>query len=117
VQSQDQRVELGVVAGGGGDLVDLRQLGVRDGPAGGRQAARLVDLAGRIVPLVDQSVFLGALVKSAQRRNQVLGRAAPAAGVAAGHRVRPDICHELLDLRRRRLVEAPGAHRSTTRLQ
>ena len=109
MQPQDQRVEFGVVARGGGDLVDLRQPGVVHGPAGGRQAAGLVDLAGGVVLLVDQPVVLGVLVQAAQRGDQVLGGAAPAAGVAAGHRVRLDVRHELLDLRRRRLVQAPGA--------
>ena len=35
VQPQDHRVELGIVSGGGGDLVDLGQPGVVHGPAGG----------------------------------------------------------------------------------
>ena len=48
-------------------------------------------------------------VEAAQRGDQVLGRAAAAAGVAAGHRVRLDVRHQLPDLRRRRLVQAPGA--------
>jgi hypothetical protein len=46
------RVEFGIIARGG-DLIDLRQLGVGQGPAGGRQAAGLVDLAGGVVLLVD----------------------------------------------------------------
>ena len=89
MQPQDQRVEFGVIARGGGDLVDLRQPGVGHGPAGGRQAARLVDLAGGVVPLVDQPVVLGVLVQAAQRGDQVLGGAAPAAAVAPGHHVAP----------------------------
>ena len=53
VQPQDQHIEFRVIACGGGDLVDLRQPGIGDGPAGGRQAARLVDLAGRVVLLAE----------------------------------------------------------------
>jgi hypothetical protein len=40
---------VGIVAGGGSDLVDLREPGVGHGAAGGRQATGLVDLAGRVV--------------------------------------------------------------------
>jgi hypothetical protein len=42
VQPQDQRVQFGVIAGGGGDLVDLGQPGVGHGPAGGRQADGMI---------------------------------------------------------------------------
>jgi len=109
VQPEDQRVEFGVIARGGGDLVDLRQPGVGHGPAGGRQAAWLGHLAGWVVPLVDEPIVLGVLVQAAKRGDEVLGGAAAAAGVAAGHHVGPDVCRELLDLRRRRLVQAPAA--------
>ena len=118
VQPQDQRVEFGVVARGGGDLVDLRQPGVGDGPAGGRQAAGLVDLAGGVVPLVDEAVVLGVLVQAAQRADQVLGGAAPAAAVAAGHRVGLDVA-----LTSCRMSDGVGSsrrrvpHCSTTRFQ
>jgi hypothetical protein len=62
VQPQDQRVELMVIARGRGDLVDLRQLSVGDGPAGGGQPAGLVDLASRVVLVVDHAVVLGLVV-------------------------------------------------------
>ena len=62
-----------------------------DRPPGGGQAARLVHLPGRVVRLGDQAVFLGVLVQAAQRGDEVLGGAAPAAGVAAGHHVGPDV--------------------------
>ena len=74
-----------------------------------RQTAGLVDLAGRVVALGDQVVVLGVPVQAAQRGDQVLGGAAPAAGVASRHRMRLDVGHHLTDLRRRRLVQAAGA--------
>ncbi len=109
VQPQDHRVKFGVIARGGGDLVDLRQPGAGHGPAGGRQAAGLGHLPCGVVPLVDQPVVLGVPVQAAQRSDEVLGCTAPAAGVAARYHVCSHVGHELLDLRRRRLVHAPGA--------
>jgi len=73
-----------VVAGGRGDLVDLRQPRVRQRPAGGRQAARLGHLPRRIIRLGDQPVVYRSLVQAAQRGDQVLLGVASAAGVAAG---------------------------------
>src|SRR6185437_11201014 len=108
VQPQDQRVEFGVIARGRRRLVDLRQPGVGYGPPGGRQAAGLFDLASRVVLLADQPVVLGLPVQAAQRADEVLGGAAPAAPVAAGHRVLLYVFRELFVLRRRRLVQAPG---------
>jgi hypothetical protein len=85
VQPQQRGVQLRVITRGRGGLVDLRQPGVRHRPAGSRQAARLGHLPDRVVRLGDQPVVHGALVQAPQRRHQVLLRAAPAAGVAAGH--------------------------------
>jgi len=84
VQPQDQRVQLGVIARPRGDLIYLRQPGIGQCPAGGRQAARLGDLLCRVADLDDQPVVHGAPVQAAQRRHQVLFCVAPAAGVAAG---------------------------------
>jgi hypothetical protein len=58
------RPPAGVVAGGGGDLVDLCEPGVGRGVAGGRQAAGLVDLAGGVVLLGDQAVVFGVPVEA-----------------------------------------------------
>jgi hypothetical protein len=89
-----------------GGLVDLRQPGIRHGPAGGRQPPGLGDLAGRVVRLGDQPVVvLGALIQAAQRGDQVLGSAAPAAGVTAGHYMGLDVGHQLPDIRRGGLVQ------------
>ena len=67
MQPQQQRVQLRVIARRRGDLVDLRQPGIRQRPAGGRQAARLGHLLGRVAGLGDQPVVYGALVEAAQR--------------------------------------------------
>ena len=72
MQPQQQRIQLWVITRGRGGLVDLRQPGVRHGPAGSRQAARLGDLPRRVVCLGDQPVVDGTLVQAAERRDQVL---------------------------------------------
>jgi hypothetical protein len=77
------------------DLADLRQPGIWQRPSGGRQAPRLGDLLRRIVRLLDQPVADGAPLQAAQRGDRVLLRAAPAAGVAAGHDVGLDVDHQL----------------------
>ena len=68
---------------------------IRQRPSGGRQAARLGDLLRRVVRLLDQPVADGVPVQAAQRGHQVLLRAAPAAGLAAGHDVGLDVDHQL----------------------
>jgi Transposase, Mutator family len=60
-------------------------------------------------PLVPAPQLPGVPVQAAQRGHQVLGGAAPAAGVAAGHHVSLDIRHQLPDLRRGNLVQPPLA--------
>jgi hypothetical protein len=50
------------------------------------------------------------LVQAAQGGDEVLGGAAPAAGVPPGHDVGPDVLDELPDLRRRGLVDAAAPH-------
>ena len=92
-----------------GGLADLGQPVVGHGPAGGRQAAGLVHLAGRVLPGGDEPVVLGVPVQAAQRGDQVLLRAAPAPAVAPLHRAGLNQRHEVPDVRRRRLVQAPGA--------
>ena len=79
MQPQDQRVEPGVIARGRGDLVDLGKASAGHGPAGGGQPAGLADLAGRVARVVDQAVVLGLVVQAAQRADEVLDGAAPAA--------------------------------------
>ena len=69
----------------------------------------LSTLRAGVVLLLDQPVVCGTLVQAAQRRDQVLGGVVPAPAVAARHRVRLDVRHELFDLRRRRLVQVPTA--------
>ena len=99
-------------------VVDLGQALVGDSPAGGGQAARLVHLPGRVLIAGDEPVFLGVLVHAAQGGDEVLGGAAPAAGVPPGHDVGPDVLDELADLRRRaarRCRRLP--HCSVTRFQ
>ena len=61
VQPQQQRVQLRVITGSRGDLVDLRQPVLRHGPAGGWQAPRLGHLPGRVIGLADQPVLDGPL--------------------------------------------------------
>jgi hypothetical protein len=87
-------------------VVDLGQPRVGHGPPGRGQAARLVHLPGRVAGRVDQPVFLGVLVQAAQRGDEVLGGAAPAAGVPPRHDIGPDVLDELPNLRRRGLVDA-----------
>jgi hypothetical protein len=82
---------------------------VGDGPPGGGQAARFLDFPGRVVGRVDQAVVLGVLVQAAQGGDEVLGGAAPAAGVPPGHDAGPDVLDELADLRRGGLVDAAAA--------
>jgi hypothetical protein len=106
MQPQQQRVQIRVVARVGGDLVDLRQPGIRHGPPGGRQAAGLGYLPRRVVHLGDQPVVLGVTVQTAQRGDEVLGGAAPAAGVTAHDHVGLHVDHQLPDLRRRGLIQA-----------
>src|ERR1035441_407960 len=76
-------------------LVDLRQPGIRHGPPGGRQAAGLGYLPRRVVHLGDQPVVLGVPVQAAQRADEVLGGAAPAAGVTAHDHVGLHVGHQL----------------------
>jgi hypothetical protein len=109
VQAQQQRVQLRVIAGGRRRVVDLGQARAGDGPPGRGQAARLVHFPGGVVGRVDQAVFLGVLVQAAQGGDEVLGGAAPAAGVPPGHDAGPDVLDELADLRRRGLVDAAVA--------
>ena len=117
VEAEQQGVEVGVIPGGRRCLVDLREALAGDRVAGRGQAAGLVHLAGRVVRRVDQPVVLGVLVQAAQRSDEVLGGAAPAAGVAPGHHVGPDVLDQLPDLARRGLVDAPAAPCSVTRFQ
>jgi len=74
------------------------------------QAAGFCHLAGRVVGRADQAVVLGLLVQAAQRADEVLRRAAPAAGVPALDDVLPDVLDqrgpELSRLTRTSLVRA-----------
>jgi len=108
VQPQDQRVEFGIVAVRG-SLADLGEPVVGDGPAGRRQPAGLVHLPGRVLVLGDEPVVLGVPVQATQRSDHVLGGAAPAAGIAAGYDVGPDVGHQLPDLGRGNFVQPPLA--------
>jgi hypothetical protein len=105
VQAQQQRVQLGVIPGGRRRAVDLGEARAGDGAAGRGQAAGLGDLPGRVVRRADQAVVLGLLVHAAQGADEVLGGAAPAAGVPARDGVLPDVLDQLADLRRRRLID------------
>ena len=87
VQPQEQGVEFRVVACGGGDVVDFGEAGVGDGLASGWQAPGFVDLAGWVVGLGDDAVVFGEPVQAAQGGHEVLGGAAAASGVSAGHDV------------------------------
>jgi hypothetical protein len=98
VHAQQQRVQLRVITSGRRRVVDLGQALVGDRPAGRGQAARLFHLPGRVAGRVEQAVFLGVLVHAAQGGDEVLGGAAPAAGVPPGHDVGPDVLDELPDL-------------------
>jgi hypothetical protein len=109
VQPQDKRVQLRVIARGRGDIVDLRQPGIRQRPPGGRQAARLGHLLRRVVRRRDQPIIHGPPVQATQGGHQVLFGAAAAASVASGHHVGLDVDHQLPDLRRRGLIQAPVA--------
>ena len=69
----------------------------------------LATLRAGLSAVGDVAVVLGVAVQAAQRGDEVFGRAASAAGVAARHDVGLDVFGELLDLRRGRLVQASGA--------
>jgi NaMN:DMB phosphoribosyltransferase len=62
-----------------------------------------------LFPEQDQAVVFGLVVQAAQRADEVLDGAAPAAAVAAGQCVLLDLLRKLPDVRRRRLVQVPGA--------
>src|SRR5262249_53901976 len=81
VQSQQQGVQFGIVAGGAGYLVDPSELGVWQGTAGAGKAARLRDPRRGIVTFGDQAVRDGVPVKTAQCGDQVFGGRPAAAGV------------------------------------
>lgn len=83
VQAQQQRVQGGVVARGGGDMVDLSELGIGDRATGGGQPPWFVDLARGVSSRVDQFVVLGVAVEAAQGGDEVLGRRAATTRVAA----------------------------------
>jgi hypothetical protein len=55
-------------------------------------------LAGRVACLGDQPVVLGVPVQAAQRSHKMLGGAAAAAGVTAGHHVGLHVGHQMPDL-------------------
>src|SRR2546430_2645051 len=100
MEADEQRVEVGVVAGGPGDLDDAGQGGVGDGAGGAGQPAGLGDLGGGVVDVSDQAVHDGVAVDAAHRGDQVLGGAAPAAGVAPYDDLAPDLLGESFDLQR-----------------
>ena len=85
-------------------LISARRLPATARRVEGRRRG-LSDLPGRVVRRVDQAVFLGVLVQAAQRGDEMLGGAAPAAGVPPRYHVGPHVLDELPDLRRRRLVD------------
>jgi hypothetical protein len=70
------------------------------------QPPRLGDHACRVVGSVDVTVIGRVPVEALQRRDEMLGRAAAAAGVAPDHDVGPDLFDQSLDLRWVGLVEA-----------
>ena len=98
VQPEQQAVEAGVVAGGGGYVVDLVQSGVGYGAAGGGESAGFGDFAGWVVGWRDQSVVFGVPVEAAECCDQVFAGASAAACVAAGDHVDLYVLDELLDL-------------------
>src|SRR5207344_2783911 len=102
-------VQLRVITRGRRRAVDLGEALVGDGPPGRGQAPGFFHFPGRVAGRVDQAVFLGVLVQAAQGGDEVLGGAAPAAGVPPRYGVGPDVLDELADLRRGGLVDAAAA--------
>jgi hypothetical protein len=109
MQPQQQRIQLRIVTSGRGDLVDLRQPGLRhwrrvDGSRCGLATFRAGSSASLISPSSTTRWYT-------QRRaaTRVFLRAAPATGVRAGHYVSLRPGHQLPDLPRSRLVQAPDA--------
>jgi hypothetical protein len=88
VQAQQKRVESGIVAGGRGDPVDLGETPIWDRSASRGQPARLGDFPRWVVRLTDQPIVLRVPIHTAQRGDQVLGRAPPTASVPSRHNVR-----------------------------
>ncbi len=58
----------------------------------------LATLRAGLSAAADQLVILGMSVHAAERGHQVLGGAAPAAGIAPGHHMGLDVGDELQDL-------------------
>jgi len=88
----------GVVAGGGGDVVDLGELVVGDGSAGGVESAGFGDFEGWVGAGGEDSVVFGVAVDAAECCDEVFGGGAAAAGVAADGEGRLDGLREVIDL-------------------
>ena len=101
---QQQAVQVGIVAGRTGDLVDLRELVIGQCAAGAGQPAWLGDPDGGGVGLREVAVIDGVLADAAQRRDHVLGGGPAPAGVAAYHHVGAYLFAQLPDLQRCRFV-------------
>jgi hypothetical protein len=85
VQAQDEGAEFGVVADGGGDVVDLGKPVVAEGPPCGGESAGFVDFDGWVVGAFDEAVIFGVLVQAAECGDEVFGGAVSAAGVTPLH--------------------------------
>ena len=87
MEPDDQRVELGVVAGGGDDVVELIHLFAGQRPPVAGLSSWLGDFGGGVGAFVDEVVVDGVAVDAAQRGDEVFGGGVAVAGVPADGQV------------------------------
>jgi hypothetical protein len=98
VQSQQERIQRGVIARGRGDPRQFFQLTARQRHAWAAQPARLRDTCRWVFVLCEDAFSDRMLVHAPQRGNQVFGCHSPPAGVSPLHDAALDLLGELTDI-------------------